>query len=156
MKNGRVSYTFVHVSLPGEYDASPATAAAYCALQQGKFWQMHDVLFDWQLRYGSGATNSTRLTAGAKALGMDATKFSACLTSPEAAKFVQAANDRFSGLNLHQTPSVFVNGKLFYPTPDGNLPDLRATIDQLASEHGPPPRPPQPLPPPPNPADHPT
>lgn len=155
IKSGRVYYTFIPVSLTGEFDAAPATAAAYCALQQGKFWQMHDVLFDWQLRYGSNSTDSARLSAGAKALGMDATKFSACLSSADAVKFVKVANDRFSQLNLHQTPSVYVNGRLFFPTPGGNIPDLRATIDQLATGNGPAPQPLQPQPPPPNPADHP-
>lgn len=132
MKAGNVYYTFIPVTLTGEYDAAPATAAAYCALQQGKFWQMHDVLFDWQIRYGSDSADADRLRAGAKALNMDVDQFDECFASEEAQQLIEAANDRFNQLNLDSTPSVFVNGKLFHPAANGQEePNLRDYIKQL-------------------------
>ena len=93
---------------------------------------MHDVLFDWQIRYGEKSTESRRLIAGAKALGLDTGQFSACLTSSDAAQFIETANNRFEELNLPSTPSIIINGKLFHPAPNGATePDLRQYIDHL-------------------------
>jgi protein-disulfide isomerase len=131
VKAGKANYTFIPVTVTGEFDSTPEVKAAYCALQQNKFWEMHDVLFDWQDRYGAGAAENTRLTAAATALGLDDAKFSACLTSTAATRFVTTANDLFAKANLNSTPSILINDQLFYPS--NNTTDLRSYIEDLAN-----------------------
>lgn len=127
IKAGKVQYIFIPVTVTGEFSAVPATTAALCALQQGKFWQMHDVLFDWQVRYGEESTDPVRLRAAAGKLGMDLKKFDACFTSPDTAAAIEADNNYFHERSLQGTPSVFVNDVLEGGIP--SLDELRAQIE---------------------------
>ena len=56
--------------------AFKAAEAAFCAERQGKFWEMHDVLFANQ-----SALERRDLSAHAKAIGLDVVSFDACLDS---------------------------------------------------------------------------
>ena len=90
--------------------ASQASAeAAYCAGDQGRFWEYHDLLFANQ---GSGAFLRDRLRAFAQALDLDEEGFNACLSS---AKYRdQVRQDLADGLQagVRGTPSFLINGKL--------------------------------------------
>jgi protein-disulfide isomerase len=90
--------------------ASQASAeAAYCAGDQGRFWEYHDLLFANQ---GSGAFLRDRLRAFAQALDLDEEGFNACLSS---AKYRdQVLPDLADGLQagVRGTPSFLINGEL--------------------------------------------
>ena len=45
---GKIRLIFRHFPLPGHIQAMPAAEAAECARDQGKFWEMHDLLFQHQ------------------------------------------------------------------------------------------------------------
>ncbi len=128
IKAGKIYYVFVPITLTGEFDANPGTEAALCALDQNKFWQMHDVLFNWQLRYGSGAADTQRIRTAAIKLGLDITKFDTCLASPATAQKISAANKYFTTLGLNSTPSILINGK-----PADPLPTLNDFFDLILS-----------------------
>lgn len=130
IKAGQIYYVFIPVTLTGEFDAKPGTAAALCALDQNKFWQMHDVLFDWQLRYNSDAANIQRLQAAALKLGLDVTKFNTCLTSQATSQKINAANAYFKTLGLSSTPSILINGKPADTPP--TLSDILGLLDGSA------------------------
>ena len=57
-------------------DALKAAEAAHCAGDQGRYWQMHDRLFN-----GQNALTADHLSAYAGALGLDAKSFERCLDS---------------------------------------------------------------------------
>lgn len=61
--------------------APAAAAAARCAGDQGKFWPMHDVLFDRSDRWSSPDEPDAALIELASEIGLDAARFRACLTS---------------------------------------------------------------------------
>jgi protein-disulfide isomerase len=87
--------------------AFKAAEAAQCAKEQGKFWEYHDRLFANQQ-----ALQVDALKLHATALGLDATKFNACLDSAKYAERVQAQMTAGAGLGVNSTPAVFVNGRL--------------------------------------------
>ena len=86
-------------------NAAPAAEAAHCADEQGKYWEYHDKLF-------SGDYKLTRQSfeAIATGLGMDATKFAACLDASKYKETVQSNYDFASKLGVQSTPTFFVNG----------------------------------------------
>ena len=84
-----------------------AAVASECAAQQGQFWQYHDVLFNNQKQLGRQS-----LIEYAARLGLDTTRFTACLDSAEPRARVQNDVTEAAALGVDSTPTVFINGRL--------------------------------------------
>ncbi|HMF88543.1 MAG TPA: DsbA family protein [Gemmatimonadaceae bacterium] len=85
--------------------ARTAAQAAEAAAAQGKFWEMHDMIFEHQ-----DALEVEDLVGYAKELGLDTQKFARDL---EAGTFAQRVRDDFrSGVKsgVNGTPTFFING----------------------------------------------
>ena len=98
-----VRLIYKHFPLPGHPKALPAARAAWAALQQGKFWELHAWCFAQKSDLG-------QLEAKVTSLGLDSTKFFADAGSEAAAKSVDG--DMLAGgkLGVRGTPVFFVNG----------------------------------------------
>ena len=59
-------------------ESKAAAEAAYCAGDQGKFWEYHDILFANQTGENVGAFTDKRLSAFAEALSLDMDAFNSC------------------------------------------------------------------------------
>jgi protein-disulfide isomerase len=85
-----------------------AARAAYAAGKQGKFWEMHHMIF-------ANQENLTQqgLDAMAKELGLDVGRLHADMQSPDTADRI--AKDRKLGedLKIEGTPTLFINGRQF-------------------------------------------
>ncbi len=110
---GKVYYVFNTFSFLGQ-ESIDAAQAAYCAMDQDKFWEYHDILFANQNGENIGDFTIPRLKAFAKTLGLDTSSFNACLDGETLKRKVN--DDRAGGSNLgvNATPSFIVNGKLVY------------------------------------------
>ncbi len=103
--------------------AEKAAEAGQCAAEQGKFWEMHDWMFEHQDKL-----SVDELRGAAKSLGLDAGKFDPCLDSGRYADAV-AANVKAGGqAGVKGTPAFFVNGHFI----NGAQPfdKFKATIDR--------------------------
>ncbi len=85
--------------------ARPAAEASECAAEQGKFWEYHDALF----------TNQDKLSNEyfgqlATELGLDANKFSGCVTSGKYKQKVEADYQLGLASGVQGTPHTLVNG----------------------------------------------
>lgn len=89
--------------------ARKASEAAECARDQGKFWEMHDTLFQNQ-----GALEVDDLKGYAADLGLDTEKFNACLDNGEKASVVEADTKLGKDLGVTGTPSFMVGGENGY------------------------------------------
>jgi protein-disulfide isomerase len=87
-------------------NAQKAAEAAGCAGEQGKFWEYHDKLFANQR-----ALAPANLDQYATELGLDMTKFKACLDSGQRAPEVAADMKAGQALGVTGTPAAFVNGR---------------------------------------------
>src|SRR5262249_51303258 len=103
---GKVRLVYKEFPLPIHDHAAKASEAALCANDQGKYWEMHDKLFDNQ-----GALDVDNLKLYARDLGLDAHKFDSCLDKGEKTKDVQASVDAASTIGIHSTPAFFINGR---------------------------------------------
>src|SRR5215470_3177577 len=104
IKTGKLKYVFRDFPITAAHkDAFKAALAAGCALDQGKFWEMHDRLFENQ-----SAFTVYNLTQSAEAIGLNKEKFQKCLDNNEYATEVQ--NDFAEGLRagVNQTPIFFL------------------------------------------------
>jgi protein-disulfide isomerase len=87
-------------------EAQKAAEAAQCAHAEGKFWAMHDKMFQ-----NAGRLTVDALRGYARAVGLDAARFDACLASGKFARAV--AGDAADGraLGVRGTPTWFINGR---------------------------------------------
>lgn len=85
--------------------ALPAAEAAECAAAQGRFWEMHDVLFDNQPRF-----ERHQLDEYARRLGLDMARFGAGLDAHEHVGKVRADQESGARSHVRGTPGFFVNG----------------------------------------------
>lgn len=123
-------------------ESKAAAEAAYCAGDQGKFWQMHDILFTNQKAENSGDFSNNRLTAFAEKIGLDMNQFRTCFNG---GKYDQqtdqdAADGRAN--NVTATPSFVltytVNGQTKTELIEGAVPfsDFQTKIDAALAEIG--------------------
>jgi len=103
--NSSVKFYYLHFPLPFHQYAQKAAEAAECAGDQGKFWEMHDLMFANQ---DSLDIESLRLHASS--LGLNMTRFNSCLDSGEKAAIVQADFDKGRAAGVGGTPTFFLNG----------------------------------------------
>lgn len=101
----KVRIVFRQYPLPIHPNAQKAAEASLCAHEQGKFWEMHDLMFEQQRQLGVDA-----LKAKASQLGLDAEEFNQCLDSGEFADEVQADLEAGSEAGVSGTPAMFING----------------------------------------------
>lgn len=107
---GQVQFILIPVPHIG-WGADTATKAAWCAGEQGNFWEMTDVLFDWQARFVTSTFAARRVVKGARNLGLDAAAFDACLSADRTDAAIKLARDEFTRRGLSGTPGFFINGQ---------------------------------------------
>lgn len=93
-------------------NADYAAGAAQAAGKQGKFWEMHDLLFEKQSDWENSPEALMLFANYATSLGLDVKKFNADVISMETRK---AINDSYrSGVQsgVKGTPTFFINGKM--------------------------------------------
>lgn len=126
---GKVYYTFAPFSFLGPESVS-AAEAAYCANDQGKFWDYHDTLFANYQGENVGGFSNDRLAAFAEKLGLDMTAFNACYDGKKYEQKISDDNTYAQGQGVTGTPSFLVNGTLVYAG------DLTKTIDAALAAAG--------------------
>jgi len=108
-----VKVVFKHFPLERMHPrARQAAKAAECAGKQGKFWDLHTLLFEKQNEWAVDSDAGWVLKYS-QALGLDTAPFFTCLNDPAIDELINAdvkeGNDRWVG----STPTFFVNGKRF-------------------------------------------
>lgn len=95
--------------------AALSTQAAQAAGGQGKFWEMHDLLFDKQSDWSALAVPQFQdwLVSQAEGLGLDKARFTKDLTSSENAAMAQKAWDDASTTGIPGTPFLIINGQIW-------------------------------------------
>lgn len=91
--------------------ALPAAKAAEAAGQQGKFFEMHDKLFENQNAWSQSAAPQVYFNQYAQELGLDMDLFKRHMRAPMIDEHVRAQFAEAQELGLTSTPSFFLNGE---------------------------------------------
>lgn len=91
---------------PNHPQAASAAEAAQCAVDQGRFWEFHDLLFIRQTR-----ETGWDYDALARELGLQAGEFSTCLNTGRYREEVRKDLQDGLALGITSTPTFFINGR---------------------------------------------
>lgn len=125
----KVRVAFKNLPLDFHKNAEPAAKAALAAGKQGKFWEMHDALFENQRTLTEDFFLKT-----AEKLGLDMDKFKADMKSPEIQKQIEEDKQLAQKAGIRGTPGFVINGvKLSGAQP---LPRFKEVIDKWLEKLG--------------------
>jgi protein-disulfide isomerase len=102
----QVRVVFKNLPLSIHSKAKAAALAAEAAHRQGKFWEMHDLIFANQREM-----SPEKYLEYAGKIGLDVDRFKRDLVSPDVQRKVDADAREASSLGVTGTPGFFVNGK---------------------------------------------
>jgi protein-disulfide isomerase len=127
---GKIRLAWKNFPLSFHKNAKPASEAALAASEQGKFWEMYDILFK-----NRSALGAADLEKYAKEIGLDMTKFKAAMDSHKHAARIEADIKQGTELGVSGTPGTFINGQMV----SGAVPldEFKKTVDaELAKAKG--------------------
>jgi protein-disulfide isomerase len=95
---GKVRYAFANNPLSFHPHATMLATSAICGGEQGRYWEMHDVLFADRPR------NRVEILASADAAKLDRTRFTKCLDERHGADRIASDSEEADRLHLGGTP----------------------------------------------------
>ena len=104
---GQIQLIFKHFPLDIHPQSQMAHRAALAAARQGKFWEMHDLLFANQKNL-----NRDAVLRAALQLGLDLARFEKDQEDPQSQAIIDRDLKEGTRLGVSGTPSFFINGKL--------------------------------------------
>lgn len=107
---GKVKLIYKDFPLNFHENAQKAAEAGKCALEQGKFWEMHDRIFDGNIA-GQKPTVQN-LKAYAAEINLDTAEFNECLDSGRMASKVAAEMREGQQAGVRGTPGFSINGEI--------------------------------------------
>lgn len=126
--SGKVKYSFRHFAFLGQH-STWASEATECANEQGKFWQMHDWLYENQAPESDTEYYSkANLIKYAGKVGLNVDKFASCLNSDKYASAVAADVSDGQRAGVNGTPTIFINGRSIVGAQPYST--VKAAIDQ--------------------------
>ena len=132
---GQVKFVFVPLAHIGSFDSTQMARATLCAGEQDRYWEMNDIMFDWQERYGSSANDLDRLTEAARKLDLNTKDFKACMNNPAIQAVLDNTKDDATARGLIGTPTIYIDGQTAPDSTAPGLEELRSLIEKKVASH---------------------
>lgn len=107
----KLRVTFRHFPLPNHQHALRAASAAEAAGLQGKFWQMHKLIYEHQKDWKDLFDVRPVFESYAQEIGLDIARFNRDIGSSQVAQRIIMDGRRAQSMGVSGTPSVFLNGR---------------------------------------------
>ncbi len=114
VETGKISIRFIDFPLPGHANTWQASNAAACGNEQGKFWEMHDQIFENQDRWNGIATTRPEgeFRRLAKVAGLDEEKWEACYKAMKYNPNIVAHQKEAERRGVSQTPTFIIGARM--------------------------------------------
>ena len=134
VETGKARFEFYPFPLEIHRNTWDATLAAACAGDGGKFWEMHDRLFQGQFEWNTQVTDNPRkvIRKYAEELALDMKAYDQCMETEKYRPRIQASYNHAVSSGATQTPTFLIAGRL-YP---GDIPfdRIRQLVDEAAAK----------------------
>jgi protein-disulfide isomerase len=133
---GIIRLRFIDFPLSMHRNTWPASRAAACADEQGKFWQMHDLLFQTQDQWNGEATSNPNpfFKKLAAQIGVNQKQFDDCVDSKKMQAKVQAHEQLAIDQHIQATPSFIIGGKIIEGPQPYDV--FKALVDSALAKSG--------------------
>lgn len=122
---GRVRVVFKNFPLSAHPHAMSAARAAVAAGNQGKFWEMHDLLFEHQTQL-----EDEDIEGYAEQLGLDMERFRTDMAAPETQRRIEQDKEEGQQAGVEGTPTFFIDGRRFQEPPTALSAYVREELDE--------------------------
>jgi len=128
--DGKITFYFRNFPLVNVHQNANASAnAAEAAAAQGKFWEMHDKLYETQKELSELSDPTSKFVEYATALGLNVDTFKKAIQDKQYQTVIDQDVADATALNLNGTPTFFFNGTQF--TGDSSYASLRDEVESL-------------------------
>jgi protein-disulfide isomerase len=127
ISTGKVYFTYRSMGLWIGPESVAAAEAAYCAADQGKFWDYHDILFANWTGENIGDFTNKRLIAFGDNIGLNMSDFRSCVNSHTYSARVKQDNSDGLKAGVNGTPTIVINGTTY--TGDMSYTAIKQAID---------------------------
>jgi protein-disulfide isomerase len=130
VNTGKIRFRFIDYPLSGHRNTLNASNAAACADEQGKFWEMHDIIYHTQHLWNGQATSDPDAhfkKVAPQIPGLDGSKFNECVDSRRNQAKVQAHLKLATDRGITGTPTFILGNQQFGGMP---ISQLRAVLDR--------------------------
>lgn len=112
--SGRAHLKYYDLPLPQHAHSYPASHAAACADEQGRFWEMHDQIYANQERWATNRVNNPRSIFRdlARTVGVDVRQWEQCYDSQKYQQRIDANHAEAVRRGVSSTPTFVVNGRV--------------------------------------------
>lgn len=108
----RVAFATRYFPLPGHKNSLPAALAVEAAGRQGKYWELHDTLFENQEAWGEKPVSTPEIFEEyARKIGLNMDQFKRDVSSPAVKERVERDRSFGQRLGVQSTPTFFLNGE---------------------------------------------
>ncbi|NNG15383.1 MAG: DsbA family protein [Gemmatimonadales bacterium] len=110
--SGKVRWVFVNFPLPMHPNATPAAEVAMCGAQQGKFWPIHDLLFEHQAVWAPLKEPAEFMLSLADSVGADRAQLTSCVEGKQTRNIVESDAMGAAQAGAQSTPTFYIEGGL--------------------------------------------
>lgn len=135
VQSGIARYLWISFPNSTHPRAWPAVEAAFCAGAAGRFWPMHDILFERTDEWTRAADPAGLFTRWAEEIGVDGASFAACLRNDVTAPLQVADYDSAVRSGITSTP-FFVVGDSLAIRGAVSTAQFRSAVDSLLAVRG--------------------
>jgi protein-disulfide isomerase len=107
----KLHITFREFPLANHDHAIPAASAAEAAGMQGKFWEMHALIFENQNQWKQQYDSRANFEGYAKQIGLDVERYKRDVNSDRVEQRIFLDGKRARSMGVNSTPTVFLNGR---------------------------------------------
>jgi protein-disulfide isomerase len=127
--DGKLTLYFRNFPLSQHKNALAAAEAAEAAGDQGKYWEMHDKLYETQKDWSDLADPTDTFVGYAKALSLDSDKLKSAITGKKFQTIIDQDTADGTALGIDATPTFYFNGVRY--TGDFSYASLNAQLQTL-------------------------
>ncbi len=112
VNKGRISWRFVPFTIGMFPNSTEAAETAICSAEQGKFFAMHDILYDKRTEWMKSKDVRAQMAGYAARIKLDPARYNACIKGKGVREQLQRNNALAQRLMVRGTPTFFINGEV--------------------------------------------